>query len=91
MTRKLAKIPYGQAAVRILPARISLISYATEAACIIGEWVYVNGLYSATTRRHLSAFAAEFCNTNYYTLKKCYEQRLKFNVRTGEFAERGRD
>ena len=88
MTKALKKIPYGQVMVRILDSHISLISYATEAACIIDGWVYVNGLYSATTIRHLSAFAQEYCNTDYYTLKKCYNEGLKYNIRTGEFVKR---
>ena len=85
MTAKLSKMPYAQAKVQIHETganfRCSLISYNTCAAQIIsGGWVIVNGLYSATTRKHLGAFAAEYCGTTYQTLKKCYEKNLAYNI-----------
>lgn len=85
----LKKMPYAQAKVQILETgenfRCNLVSYTTCVAHIIKDgWLIVNGLYSATTRRHLSAFASEY-RTNYYKLKKCYEQKLTYNIYTGKF------
>lgn len=90
---KLAKMPYAQAHIQILETgsnfRCNLVSYTTCVAHIIdGGWVIVNGLYSATTRKHLSAFAAEYCGTDYYTLKKCYTENLAYNIYTKEFFNR---
>lgn len=86
ITKKLAKMPYAQANIKMTEEATYLISYVTCVATIDSEgWVAVNGLYSNTTRRHLSAFAAECCNTNYQTLKKCYVEKLRYNIYTGEF------
>jgi hypothetical protein len=89
----LKKMPYAQAKVQILETgenfRCNLVSYTTCVAHIIeGGWLIVNGLYSATTRRHLSAFASEYCGTDYYTLKRCCEQNLAYNIHTKEFFNR---
>ena len=89
----LKKMPYAQASVQILETgenfRCNLISYTTCVAHIIdGGWLIVNGLYSATTRKHLSAFASEYCNTDYYTLKKCYEKNLAYNIHDKIFMDR---
>lgn len=82
----LSKMPYAQAAVHICEEGIALVSYVTTVAVINKEgWVIVGGLYSATTRRHLSAFASEYCGTSYYTLKKCYTDDLQYNIHTKEF------
>lgn len=90
---KLKKMPHAQAQVQILETgenfRCNFISYKTCVAHIInGGWLLVNGLYSATTRRHLSAFAKEYCETDYNTLKRCYTQNLAYNIRTKEFFNR---
>lgn len=89
----LKKMPYAQAKVQILETgnnfRCNLISYKTCAAYIIdGGWVVVTGLYSATTRRHLSAFAREYCGTEYATLKRCFCEGLSYNIYTKEFISR---
>lgn len=85
-TARLSKMPYAHAAVRFYAEDIALYSYDTCVALINKEgWVIVGGLYSATTRRHLSAFASEYCNTNYYTLKRCYTDGLRYNIHTKEF------
>lgn len=90
---KLSKMPYAQAKVQICESgenfRCNLISYETCVAHIIsGGWVIVNGLYSATTRKHLGAFAAEYCGTDYKTLKKCYEKNLAYNIHDKIFIDR---
>lgn len=89
----LKKMPYAQAKVQIVESganlRCNLISYSTCVAHIIdGGWVLVNGLYSATTRKHLGAFAAEYCGTSYQTLKRCYEENLAYNIYDKVFMNR---
>ena len=85
-TRSLEMMPYAQAKVRIYEnSNAVLVSYATEVATIDGEgWVRVRGLYSMTTRRHISAFAREY-RASYAAFKRCYEQNLSYNIYTGEF------
>ena len=84
--RPLEIMPYAQAKVRIYEdGSAVLVSYATEVAAIDSDgWVRVRGLYSNTTRRHLSAFAREY-RTDYYKLKKCYTDNLAYNIYSGEF------
>lgn len=85
-TRPLEIMPYAQAAIRIYEnGSAVLVSYVTEVASIDADgWVRVRGLYSMTTRRHLSAFAREY-RTTYDKLKRCYERSLTYNIYTGEF------
>ena len=85
-TRPLEIMPYAQAAVRVYEnGSAVLVSYVTEVASIDADgWVRVRGLYSMTTRRHLSAFAREY-RVTYADLKKCYEQGLTYNIYSGEF------
>ena len=90
ITTKLKKMPYAQAQInRYDNGEITLVSYVTPVAAIDKYgWLTVYGLYSNTTRRHLSAFASEYCGTDYYTLKRCYEQNLAYNIHTKEFFNR---
>ena len=85
-TRSLEIMPYAQAKVRIYEnSSAVLVSYITEVAAIDSEgWVRVRGLYSMTTRRHISAFAREY-RASYAAFKRCYEQNLTYNIYTGEF------
>lgn len=85
-TRTLELMPYAQAKVRITDNSTAiLVSYVTEVASVDCEgWVRVRGLYSATTRRHISAFAREY-RASYAAFKRCYEQNLTYNIYTGEF------
>ena len=63
---------------------IYLWSYRTVVAHIINNWLIVNGLYSMTTRKHISAFMREYCNSDYATAKDCYEKGYMLNIETGE-------
>lgn len=85
-TRPLEIMPYAQAKVRIYEdSSAVLVSYSTEVAKIDESgWVRVRGLYSNTTRRHISAFAREY-RSNYYAFKRCYTDNLTYNIYTGEF------
>lgn len=78
--------PAAQATIVIKDSGIiNLVSYTTTVATIdAGGWLHINGLYSATTRRHISWFVRDFANTDYHTAKTIYEQGLAFNIYTGE-------
>lgn len=85
MTIKLKSMPYAQAHVRTNDSETILISYQTAVAVISSDgWLTVNGLYSATTRRHLGAFAKEYCGTTYQVLKLIYDDDMEYNIHTGE-------
>ena len=86
MTKKLTKMPHAQACVRIFDdGTTQLISYTTCAAEFgIDGWLTIHGLYSATTRKHLSAFGVEYCNIPYSVIRHCCDNRLQYNIYTGE-------
>lgn len=85
MTKKLEKMPYAQARVEINDNKIQLISYTTLVAEIVDDVLTVYGLYSQTTRKHISAFMQEFASPlNYYIAKQCYTDNIKINIVTGE-------
>ena len=88
MEKKLAKMPYAQAKVRILSGfyHNELISYQTTVAAIRGGWLYIYGLYSATTRRHIGAYVQEYANISYQLAKQLYNDKMKYNIYTGEVA-----
>ena len=89
MTIKLTAMPYAQATVTIFDnpdLHAKLTSYATDVAYLHNNGdVIVTGLYSQTTRKHISAFAREYCRCDYYTLKKCYTDNLIYNIYTKEY------
>lgn len=61
MTKALKYMPYAQASVDTTDGEITLISYKTPVACIDHNSVlWIAGLYSATTRKHIKAFIAEY-------------------------------
>lgn len=82
---KLAKMPYAQA--RVITddeGNIYLRSYATIVAKLSPDgYCEVYGLYSATTRKHLGAFAREYCDCYYQTLKAAYELGCWYNIGLG--------
>lgn len=83
--RKLSAMPYANAHVEIYEHRIILVSYTTEVAQLTDKgWLYIRGLYSATTRRHIGAFMREYCNSDYYTAKWLYNNNSLLNIKTGE-------
>ena len=88
LEKKLSAIPYGQAKVRMLSGfyHNELISYQTTVAAIRGGWLYIYGLYSATTRKHISAYVREYANISYQTAKDLYQKKMKYNIYTGEVA-----
>jgi hypothetical protein len=86
--KKLNAMPYAQAHIEIIDDTQYLFSYTTLVATIRtdedGErWIRCYGLYSLTTRKHISAFAKE----NGLTFKDFKEracQDYEFNADTGE-------
>lgn len=88
--RKLSAMPYAQAHIEIdNSGNISLFSYTTKVAEIDSEgFVSCFGLYSMTTRKHISAFIKEYAQPlSYYDIKQAYEQGYKINHFTGEIME----
>ena len=91
MVRSLRKMPYAQACVRnyadIGVDKIVLQSYSTDVIIIENDWLECTGLYSMTTRKHISAFMAEYGNGfTFQNVKKAYEGNYKLNIATGEIA-----
>ena len=82
----LSAMPYAQATVRKYEdGTIILQSYSTAVAYIEPDGrLYIRGLYSATTRRHIGAFVKEYANLDYQTAKRIYEDGYGYNIHTGE-------
>lgn len=85
--RKLKDHPYAQCCVIDDGEQIILRSYDTD-VIIFNSFTGVlicTGLYSMTTRRHISNFLKEYLPTvNYQTVKKIAGNVLEYNVYTGE-------
>ena len=79
-------MPYANARVEISKkGLIELISYTTTVATIDPfGFLTIYGLYSMTTRKHISAFVKEYANTSYQTARQIYEDNLVYNIHTGE-------
>ena len=88
MEKKLTAMPYAQAKVRMLSGfyHNELVSYQTTVAAVRGGWLYIYGLYSQTTRRHIGAYVREYANINYQLAKELFEKKMKYNIYTGEVA-----
>ena len=90
--KKLARMPYAQVHVEIDEAgNKHLFSYNTLVVTIDSDgWLTCTGLYSQTTRHHISAFMREYVTWpngepgDYYTAKHAYENHYRYNVKTGE-------
>ena len=85
---KLPTMPYAQAKIVKNENKIELVSYKTTVATVdtATGWTMCYGLYSTTTRKHISAFCKEFAALTFEIMKMCYKQRLKYNIYTGELA-----
>jgi hypothetical protein len=88
MDKNLSAMPYAQAKVIIMDnGNIILRSYYTDAAMIRSDgWLTINGLYSATTRKHIGAFVKEYANISYQLAKQLYNDKMNYNIYTGEVA-----
>jgi len=87
MKTVLTAMPYAQATVYRNPNRITLVSYKTTVAEIIGGVLQVYGLYSMTTRKHISAFVREYANTDYAIAKDCYTKNIGYDIVTRQWVE----
>ena len=87
--KKLSSMPYAQAHVEISPnGTIALFSYTTMVCQVDTDgFVLVTGLYSMTTRKHISAFMREF-GMDYCIAKECYERNVNFDMIERKFLER---
>ena len=85
--KKLYAMPYAQAHIEIIDDTAYLFSYTTLVASVRvddeGKWIRCYGLYSMTTRKHISAFAKEYGLT-YYDFKAYAGADFDFNTDTGE-------
>ena len=91
--KKLIALPYAQAHVEIDDNHNkTLFSYVTRVAELTDDgWLTIYGLYSMTTRKHISAFMREYTNLDYASAKAAYEGGYSINIFTGEVAELGLD
>lgn len=81
---KLSKMPYAQACVILKNGEKFLKSYETIVAKIDNDgWLEIFGLYSATTKRHISAFVEEYAKISYKTAKDLYTWDKRYNIYTG--------
>lgn len=90
MIKKLVSMPYAQAKVEILNCdTVILVSYTTQVVIIKDGWLTCYGLYSMTTRKHISAFLKEYAPMiSFNTAKLSYLQNFSINIHTGEIIDR---
>lgn len=83
---KLSNHPYAQCSVINSNGWTILTSYEADVIMIDSSgWLYVNGLYSATTRKHIGYFLKEYVpQLSFQPVKKLYEDNLFYNIYTGE-------
>ena len=87
---RLEKMPTAQCGVCIKNDFIVLYSYITPVLILnnITRVLWCSGLYSATTRRHISAFLREYCpNITYSTIKAIAATENGIDTRTGELID----
>ncbi len=83
MISKFTDHKYAQAHKESIPNGIALYSYTTKVAEVRDNWLRIFGLYSMTTRKHISWFMRELGLT-YQLAKQLYEDDMIMNVETGE-------
>ena len=86
--KKLNAMPYAQAHIEIIDDTQYLFSYYTLVATVRKDeddyrFIRCYGLYSSTTRKHISAFAKENGLT-YQNFKEISDKPYEFGVDTGE-------
>ena len=85
--RKLNSLPHGNCYVKVYGNVIVLVSYSTPVIIVEDGWLHVNGLYSATTRKHIGKFMREMGYGDYQLAKKLFIMKVDYNVETGEIVE----
>ena len=84
---KLKNHPYAQCSVReLIDGSVVFTSYNTDVIYIDKDgWLYVSGLYSATTRKQIGYFLKEYVPAlTYQDIKYLYYNRRVFNIYTAE-------
>ena len=87
--KKLTAMPYAQAHIEITEGgEISLFSYVTRVANIDEDgYLTVNGLYSRTTRKHISAFLKEYAPMITFQMAKEMIGNYKMHIEYGDIIE----
>ena len=84
---KLKNHPYAQCSVRVLlDGSVVFTSYNTDVIYIDKDgWLYVSGLYSATTRKQIGYFLKEYVPAlTYQDIKSLYCNKRLLNIYTAE-------
>ena len=84
---KLKNHPYANCSVCVYnDGSIVFTSYNTDVIYIDEDgWLYVTGLYSATTRKQIGWFLNEYVPAfSYQDIKMLYNEGLLWNIYTGE-------
>ena len=93
MKTPLKFMPYAQAHIETTPdGGKLLVSYTTRVAKLDKNgWLVIYGLYSKTTRKHISAFLKEVLDfpMEFRSVKCLVSEKLALNINTGEVVERG--
>ena len=84
---KLKNHPYAQCSVQVhLDGSVVFRSYSTVVIYIDEDgWLYVTGLYSATTRKQIGYFLKEYVPAlSYQDIKSLYYNNRVLNIYTAE-------
>lgn len=84
---KLKNHPYAHCSVRVLlDGSVVFTSYNTDVIYIDKDgWLYVSGLYSATTKKQIGYFLKEYVPClSFQDIKYLYYNRRVFNIYTAE-------
>lgn len=83
---KLRNHPRAQCSVKNFNGWLVLTSCEADTAIISPTgWLFVSGLYNATTRRHVAYFLAEYVPAlSFQDAKYLCENKLMYNIYTGE-------
>ena len=87
---KLKNHPYAQCSVReLIDGSVVFTSYSTDVIYIDKDgWLYVTGLYSATTRKQIGWFLKEYVPAlAYQDIKSLYYNNRLLNIYTAEIKE----
>ena len=85
--RALSHLPTAQAGVCFTECgNVKLVSYSTTVLLLTGDgWMACSGLYSTTTRKHISAFLKEYApHVSFATVSDMVKGGYDFNIHTGE-------
>ena len=85
--KTLKYMSYAQAHVVVENGDTALVSYKTPVATITKDHeLYISGLYSTTTRKHIMAFLKEYLpfTMDFASVKQLATKYIKMNIDTGE-------